>query len=209
MQDAMVNILDDLLDETLSKNEKVLYILEYLRTYSVFISSIKDSAFFPSLSRYFNELIALAVAENVYLKKILSEQNEDRIVKYSTELLDLRSFDIDVFVEIGLIGNQSVSEKKLIIEIARDFRALNILKKDIKDLKHDLSNRQQTLVTVFKAIGTDSFKKYILRIVKGYKNRIKTIFPGLECKENKVTMILRNFDAMIKREIEEIGELIE
>lgn len=208
MQDAMVNILDDLLDEILTKKEKVLYILEYLRAYSIFMSSIKDSTLFTPVSGYFNKLITLAIAEGVYLNKIRMGKNEDKMMKFAIELLDLRSLDIDVFIEIALVGSRLVEAGNLINEIGRNFRALNILKKDIKDITHDVLSNQETAVTIFNSMGRSLFKKYIFRILDHYEERKRMIFSSFKDKKSNTSVIMGNFNAMIEGEINQIKRLV-
>ena len=73
MVDAMINILDDLLDSNLDKQDKMLYILEYLRVFSIYNFSLPSLRVQKVMGNYFDKLITLAVAEFNYQEEIVNE----------------------------------------------------------------------------------------------------------------------------------------
>jgi len=167
--DAMINLLDDLLDENLTKEDKVLYIVEFLRCSSNFYSHVGDLNVTQKLGEYFNKLITLAVAENYLFKKIQSTRDFEEIVIYSSSLLMTRAMDIDVFIEIA--SGEVTSD---VLRAGRVFRAVNILKKDILDFDHDLENGNVgPLIFVYK--NRSDYKKYIARLVEDLESRFDQI----------------------------------
>ncbi len=167
--DAMINLLDDLLDENLTKEDKVLYIVEFLRCSSNFYSHVGDLNITQKLGEYFNKLITLAVAENYLFKKIQSTRDFEEIVIYSSSLLMTRAMDIDVFIEIA-----SGEVTSNVLRAGRGFRAVNILKKDILDFDHDMENGNiGPLIFVYK--NRTDYKKYIARLVENLESRFDQI----------------------------------
>ena len=139
--DAIVNILDDLLDEKMDKKEKTFYIIEFLRIFSLYNYEKPNNNIQIAMGRYFNKLITLAIAENHFINLLKKEKKERKIIEYSINYFNLRCLDIDIFNEIIFTDYKaSDNEKEKIRKIARIFRALNILKKDIKDIEYDLKN---------------------------------------------------------------------
>jgi len=199
--DAMVNILDDLLDENLTKEKKAFYVIEFLRIFSLFESKCPEK-FKKLFGFYIEKLITLAIAEQSYQKVIEKEKNFKKIIKYSAELLICRAMDIDVFVEIAQSKLGSLKkEAKKTKEISRVFRAMNILKKDIKDIKHDQKSGISTVITLIlnKKIH---FPFYIESLLKTLEERVEFASLGKHSK------IISNFYQMIQNEKNEIFSLL-
>jgi hypothetical protein len=175
--DAMINILDDLLDEDVAKKAKTLYILEYLRIFSLY-SKTKPNPFIQEcMFNYFNKLIMLAVFEGNVLKKVKEEKQTSKIIRYASKLLMIRAYDIDIFVEVVLDSLDIKKDREDILDIARAFRAINILKKDVIDIPYDLSHRQETLMTYLSQRKgfeySDFMKKLLDNFINGMKDKSK------------------------------------
>ncbi len=207
--DSMVNILDDLLDEQLKKEEKEGYVVEFLRIFSYFE---KNANFKMNkiMSLYINKLITLAVAEKFYQKFIENKKDIKKIVELSANLLVCRGMDIDIFLEIGILDKKIEHlGKKKIGEIARLFRALNILKKDIADIKHDQKNGQKTVVTIVLSKNKTEFRFFIIDLVDYLINiqneKIKYL---VKSKNKNLLKIAKKFEAMTQLEKKNILELL-
>jgi hypothetical protein len=168
--DSMINILDDLLDESLSRDVKVLYILEYLRVFSLYCDKTPGSSVELQMSQYFNKLITLAIAEKTFMNQVKKENKINNIVELSKDLLLIRAHDIDIFVEIVLDFGNFIIRKENLLPVARCFRAVNILKKDILDIQHDKKQKQETLMTYLSSKKSFDF----LNCLEELLNRIST-----------------------------------
>ncbi len=203
----MVNMLDDLLDESLEKKEKSEYVIEFLRIFSLFNKERPPERISDFLFQYFNKLITLAIAENFYQKEIKHEKDINKIVITSADLLICRGMDIDIFNEIALFGYKNHRTEKTIKDIARIFRAINILKKDIKDIEHDKKNKINTAVTLIYSRNDIDFSFYINSVLRLFTKKIRLILNRIDLNKNKKPSQftpIYNFDKMIKNDKKEI-----
>ena len=209
--DAMVNILDDLLDERLDKQAKTEYLLEFLRVFSVYNSECPSKKIQICLEEYFNKLITLAIAENFYQQRITQEQNINKIIKNSADLLICRGRDIDIFIEIALLEFKNQKAIPPIKEMSRMFRALNILKKDIKDIPHDQESNIETAVILVLSKDKINFSIYINNLLNLFSEKTNLIMKSIG-KSNKRPLHLLpiyNFNQMIQKEKKEILKIVQ
>ncbi len=205
--DAMVNILDDFLDENLSKEKKEIYIFEFLRIFSVYCQKTNQKVN-RLISFYINELITLAAVEKFYQENLLKEKNHQEINKKAINLLLSRGMDIDIFLQISFLNKRINSkETNKIKSIARIFRAINILKKDICDIDHDRENGMESVVTIILAKNKNKFKNHINDFINLLEERLQNQIKGLN-KENFSYEISKRFQQMIKKEKAEILKLV-
>lgn len=198
--DATINILDDLLDENLETNIKALYILELIRSLSLTHNQKYNKKIKQKIEDYFNKIISIAVLENFYKKILKEETNFNKIVEYSLQIYDCRSLDIDIYSEIPLIINKAKKQKE-IVKISRIFRAVNLIKKDLKDIKHDKENKIETTMTI--ALKKNLLKKLALELSNKYIERAIKI----EMKNENKT--IKNFFFMIEEEIIQIKKILQ
>ncbi len=202
--DVMVNILDDLFDEEFNQEEKALYILEFLRVFSLSNYSFPNRKIQAAIGRYFNKLITLALAENIYKNLIKQESDHEKIVKYSAELLLCRGMDIDIFNEIALANyDKNVDQIK---EIGRIFRAINILKKDIKDIDYDKENNMESIITNILDRDNIDFSKYITDLILYLSEKAYDIAKASNHHDDIIKTGIDGFMKMIKEMTEEIKE---
>ncbi len=189
--DAMVNILDDFYDEPLSKEQKQIYLIELLRVNSIINCKIPSLNLLADLGEYFDKLITLAIAENFILQQIKENLEFEFVISQGSSLLLTRAYDMDIFVQIAEHNN---TQNTLIYEF-RILRALNILKKDILDLRRDIETDQESIVTcVYQSdLPNES-------VLVGIANKI------LSQKKDKRAKLQRLSD-MINNEAEEIKSL--
>lgn len=207
--DTMVNILDDFLDEVLDKKTRVNYIIEFLRIFSTYESEC-PLKIHRSLKEYFEKLITLAVAEGFYQKQIAQEKDLNKIVKDSADLLICRGQDIDVFIEIALLNFKNRKAIPVIKKIGRIFRALNILKKDIKDIEHDQKNKIDTVVTLIFSRDDINFSVYIGNLLNFFIERVNLILKPISTeKKDSRFLPIYNFNQMIQKDKKEILKIIQ
>ena len=206
--DALINILDDFLDEKMDQKEKTFHVIEFLRAFSLYNQEQPKKNIQTAMEHYFNKLIALAIAEDHYKNFIKKEIRIERIIKYSIESYGIRSLDIDIFNEIALINYKTPNKKiEKIKKIGRIFRIVNIIKKDIEDIKYDARNNIETIITVMTRKKEYDFNKYILDLLDYCLNEAEKI--KLEkLTEKKFTIPINNFYRMIKRDQKEIKKSI-
>ncbi len=209
--DAMVNILDDLLDELLDKKEKSKYVIEFLRIFSIYNKEHPSKIISELFFEYLNKLIALAIAEDFYQKMISREENIDKIITSSVDLLICRGMDIDIFNKIALLENKGIKKKKVVEDMGRIFRAVNILKKDIKDIEHDEKNNIKTMITLVRSRRDINFLFYITGILDLFTKKVNLILNRVNLdldKDNPQFMPIYNFSEMIKEDQKEIQKFL-
>ncbi len=198
--DATINILDDLFDEKLETEIKALYILELLRSLTVTYNHKYNKKITEIMENYFNKIISIAVLESFYKELLEKETDFDKVVELSMQIYDCRSLDMDIYVELPLM-NKKLKNKKEIMEISRTFRAVNLIKKDITDLKHDEENQ------IYNGIRSADKKGFrnplILTLINFYEKR------AIQIKRKNNGKIIRNFFEMIEEENIKIKKSIE
>ncbi|MFC1678204.1 hypothetical protein ACFLZ9_00525 [Patescibacteria group bacterium] len=204
--DAMVNILDDFYDEKMSQDEKALYIIEYLRVFALYSNINPDKKIQKAVGLYFNKLITLAVAENIYLVQIKKEKALDKIIEYSAGLLLCRSMDIDIFNEVALVNYKDKKLANKTMLMGRIFRAINILKKDIVDIEYDKKNNLESVVThVFDKKGK-KFIQYIDGLVTHLFEYAKK--NHILVSKGTANIPLNNYFKLINKEVKEIKTIM-
>jgi hypothetical protein len=176
----MINILDDLFDEEMDKKEKTCYILEFLRTFSLYHQEQLQKKIEIDIGYYFNELISLAIAEKHYKEFIKKEKSINKIIEYSIKSHNIRSLDIDIFTQIALINYKTSSQKtKKIIEIARIFRAI--------------------IISIVANQKNCDFTKYISALLDYYSAQAQKIKLPNKSTDKKFSMPINNFYSMIEK----------
>jgi len=136
--DAYINLMDDLLDESFSREERALAISEVARIVSLRDKYITDNSMKNRISDYFNKIIFVAVSEQIFLKKMKNKEGED-FYKVAYDYFAGRSLDMDLFLEIPLHElKYKKNEIDEIVRVGRIFRTINLMKKDLIDLEHDI-----------------------------------------------------------------------
>lgn len=205
--DTMINILDDLLDEEMDKNEKTCYVVEFLRAFSLYHQKCPQKKIQIAMSHYFNKLITLAIAEGHYKNFIKKEMNMNKIIKYSIESYTIRSLDIDIFNQIALIDYKEPNQKtEKIKQIGRIFRAVNIIKKDIEDIEYDTKNNMESIISIIIKKECD-FAKYISALLNYYLAQAEKIKFNKQAEKNLVVPINNFYDITKKNKIEILKKL--
>lgn len=203
--DATVNMLDDLADEEIDKNQKILYIVEILRVISLYDLSNPGKEILENTGHYFNKLIVVPAIEQAYGKKISTEKQKEKIIKYSADLLLYRGGDIDIFNEIALSGERNKKAAEKIKKIGRIFRAANIFKKDVDDISYDQQAGLDSVVismTQRKDFDFSEYTKGVLEFLLVEAGKI--INSGGKAGKHK--KIMQNYYRMIEENNEAIKQ---
>ncbi len=201
--DALVNNLDDVLDETLDEQAKALYIVEIIKLLAMFNYQNADQRMRNSIAKFFNKLISIALLESFYYKMIKTSHNTKNPLEHVVPLYDCRSLDMDIFVEIPMIKLFGGANNEDVINAARCFRALNLLKKDIKDFQHDKEQGQSTIMTIFHT-DKSHMRSIIEAMVGHYLNKSRNFPGGGEFKD-----IIDNYKNMAESEAKEVSNATE
>lgn len=136
--DATINLMDDLLDETLSREERAFYLVELLRVLALRDNYPIEDEVKTRISNYFNKIIFVAISEQIFLEKMKDKEGED-FYKVAYDYFAGRSLDMDLFLEIPLHElKYKKNEIDEIVRVGRIFRTINLMKKDLIDLEHDI-----------------------------------------------------------------------
>jgi len=195
--DALVNNLDDLFDESLSKKERTFPIIEIFRTLGNFSRTELSPEERSVIGSYFDNIIVVATSEHHYYNFIKSvKEDVDKIIKYSIQLYDGRSLDMDVFVDLPAVKLQwSEADKKNLRKNARAYRALNLIKKDIEDYEHDKAQENESIITLLSE-DKEILKEVVNRLAQHYK-----FSSGNQTKDtNAVEIVMSNLNSMIGKE---------
>lgn len=200
--DAMINIFDDLFDENLEKYKKNYYLLEIFRMLANYHYQASNENLRFHMGNYFNKIIMIASLEKHFYNLITNEKMDDNLLKTTTHIYDIRSLDVDIFIEIPLLASDTIQFKDDVLKAARIHRALELLKKDILDIEHDIENGLETLFTIFWD-RKNYLKKLISKLINLYLERVKNI----TCSEYS-EIIVNNFILMSINEANKINEHI-
>lgn len=200
--DAIINILDDLLDENLEKQAKIFYIVEIIRTLANYHYQKSNEALRHCIGNYFNKCIMIALLEKHFYDLLRNTKENDYIIKYPTYIYDIRSLDIDVFIEIPLLASNTIQFKDDVLKVARTYRALELIKKDILDVEHDIDNGIDTIFTILWNRKNDLLSS-VSNLTELYLERTRKT-TGSEYSN----IIIDNFISMSENEAKEIKKHI-
>lgn len=200
--DAIINILDDLLDENLEKQAKIFYIVEIIRTLANYHYQKSNEALRHCIGNYFNKCIMIALLEKHFYDLLRNTKENDYIIKYPTYIYDIRSVDIDVFIEIPLLASNTIQFKDDVLKVARTYRALELIKKDILDVEHDIDNGIDTIFTILWNRKNDLLSS-VSNLTELYLERTRKT-TGSEYSN----IIIDNFISMSENEAKEIKKHI-
>lgn len=172
--DAIINLLDDLLDEMMEKEQKAAYILEIVRVLALF-NHLKAPPYFQQrIASYFNKCICIVIPEIVYKDKIKAATGFEERLGYSVQCYDAKSLVMDIFMELPLVelfGDDKRVED--LVALARTHRAIALIKKDYNDLAHDQKNQTETPLVLLSREGEEKLRMYLNALMKHYERRSK------------------------------------
>ncbi|MCK4702805.1 hypothetical protein KAT55_05560, partial [Candidatus Bathyarchaeota archaeon] len=99
--DAMINLLDDIYDEALGKEEMALYIVELIRTIANMNHLVEDRER-TAMEQYFNKILVIAFSEMHYRTRIKESVSYEEKLSSVIKCYEVKSTDMDVFIELPL-----------------------------------------------------------------------------------------------------------
>jgi hypothetical protein len=171
--DAMVNLLDDIYDETLTKEQKAIIVIELLRLIP-FVTKSHSEKIRLKISEYFNKILTVAITESIYRDLIEGTNDFKEKLKYGIDCYNCKSKDIDLFIELPLL-KLGINEKSIrnMIKIFNIHRALSIIFKDLKDINHDYQN--QTYTPIMLLAETEKDLNYLNHIINYYNESLNNL----------------------------------
>lgn len=172
MIDAKINLLDDLLDEVMNKDEKAYYIIELIKLEAK-INQIEISLEIKkSISKYFSKILSIAITEEIYKEKIKNSNNFDDRLSFAVDCYNFKSLDMDIYFELPLMKN-NFNRKQIdeIIFFTRISRALSLVYKDFLDLEHDQKNKTETPLLILYTEEKQKIYVYLKKIIARYKEK--------------------------------------
>ena len=167
--DAMINLLDDLYDEILSKDDLTHYVIEVLRILALFTPQKLTTHQQEHVTTYFTKILSIALLESIYIHKIHLASNSAEKIEYVIECYEIKSRDLDIFLELPLLEfdiRPKILEK--IVSFGHIYRALSIIIKDINDLDHDLKHHIKTPMVLLSQDTEKCFREQIDAVLNQY-----------------------------------------
>ena len=122
------------------------------------------------ISEYFNKILCVAIPEIIYKGKIKNTSDFEKRLDYSIGCYDCKSLDMDIFVELPLIklydNDREIDD---IVSLTRIHRAICLIKKDFRDLEHDIENETETPLIILFGEGKENLKRYMGRMFEHYE----------------------------------------
>ncbi len=170
--DAIINLLDDLLDELLAEEQKAAYILEFVRVLALFNHLHVPPEYQERIADYFNKCIGIVVAEIVYREKMKATDDFGDRLSYALQCYDAKSLDMDVFMELPLVELlESAQMVDDLVAFTRIHRAVALIRKDFHDLSHDKENHTETPIVLLSYEGREALGRYMEAMIAHYAAR--------------------------------------
>ncbi|MHA1795897.1 MAG: hypothetical protein ACTSUK_07285, partial [Promethearchaeota archaeon] len=174
--DAIVNLFDDLIDEKMDKAQQQITLLELIRVLSQFECASLPVIIRERIAFFLNKGIVIAISENTFLSRLAQIQDFDEQLKSGIQIYDCRSIDIDIFLGIPLLWKDENFEIKPILTLARNYRALSLLQKDLHDLSYDNINGSHTPISIISAkMNGNGLNNYVHKWATYYFDKCKNM----------------------------------
>lgn len=197
--DAMINLLDDLLDEIMEKEQTAMYILEIVRIFAIFNQLEAPPQLQRKIASYFNKCIGIVIPEIIYKEKIKAAEDFEQKVGISFQCYNAKSMVMDIFMELPLIELFDDRNVDKIVEFARIHRAVALINKDFNDLEHDKFNETETPLVLLSYEGEENLKRYMLTLMELYQKRAAK-FISSETRDFE--KIISNIQSLVAQEID-------
>lgn len=195
--DAMINLLDDMYDENLTKEDVGLYVIELIRLLSNINRQKLSDIEREKISEYFIKILGIAIVESKYRDKIKNSNHFSEVIKYSIECYDCKSMDFDIFIELPLLKmdvNPRVQDH--IVSLGEVYRAISIILKDIKDIEHDTQNNIETPIVILSRSKNISLQNYVDALIRRYRQKASE--NPLEKASEIESSIINNIQRLIQ-----------
>ena len=173
--DAVINLLDDVYDEAMGKDEMSLYIVELISAISKMGSLISEEDR-DTVEAYFQKILVIAFSELLLRDRIAESSSHEERLSHVTRCYAIKSMDMDAFIELPLrakgFDEESVSRW---VELGRVHRAISIIVKDLDDLEHDRRVGEQTPVVIL-CQGSDAPCMVLDDCVKHFEEEAENVW---------------------------------
>lgn len=184
--DAMINLLDDIYDEALGKEEMALYIVELIRTIANMNHLVEDEKR-ATMERYFNKILVIAFSEMYYRTRIKESVSYEEKLLSVIKCYEVKSTDMDVFIELPLrakgLDDETTSRYTL---LGRVHRAVSIIVKDLDDLEHDVEAGEETPVVLLFRESDGSAKRVLDDCVKHFEDMAEGVWKRVPAGHREV-----------------------
>ncbi len=203
--DAIVNLLDDILDELMEKDERALHVVEIAKVLTaLFMDEMLDRNIMKLYSEYFSKILCVAVSEMHYSKKMQNAEKKDELIQHAISCYNYRAYDVDIFFELPMYALYGEIDRN-IVELGRTFRSANLIVKDYFDIDHDLKNKTMTPLTVVKLRDDVDLEKHVCEILDYYLIKSDEIFKRVKKeKQQNLHEIAETILNMIEREADKL-----
>lgn len=197
--DAIINLLDELLDEILLVEQKAVYILEMVRVLSLLNHLEAPPRFQRRIASYFNKCICIVIPEVLYKDKIRAASSFDERLEYSIHCYDAKSLDMDVFMELPLVELYGEDERvDALVSSARIHRAVALINKDYRDLQHDRENDTETPLVLLAAEGEEQLRVYLNAMMGHYEGKSHAL---VHSEDNDFSNLMSNIRTLVTQEL--------
>ena len=184
--DAMINLLDDIYDEALGKEEMALYIVELIRTIANMNHLVEDGER-TAMERYFNKILVIAFSEMHYRTRIKESVSYEEKLSSVIKCYEVKSTDMDVFIELPLrakgLDDETTSRYT---RLGRVHRAVSIIVKDLDDLEHDVEAGEETPVVLLFRESDGSAKRVLDDCVKHFEDMAEGVWKRVPAGHREV-----------------------
>jgi len=199
--DAIVNLFDDILDELMEKDERALHVVEIAKVLTaLFMDETFDRDIMNLYSEYFSKILCVAVSEMHYSKKMKNAEKVEELLHYAISCYNYRAYDVDIFFEIPMLALYGKIDGR-IMDLARIFRAVNLIVKDWNDLEHDLKNETLTPAVIIVTKHPEKAKNCIMDMLEHYHSKINRILERINSDDSMYLPALK-IGEMVNAEIE-------
>ncbi len=184
--DAMINLLDDIYDEALGKEEMALYIVELIRTIANMNHLVEDGER-TAMERYFNKILVIAFSEMHYRTRIKESVSYEEKLSSVIKCYEVKSTDMDVFIELPLRAKGLDDETtSMYTRLGRVHRAVSIIVKDLDDLEHDVEAGEETPVVLLFRERDGSAKRALDDCVKHFEDMAEGVWKRVPAGHREV-----------------------
>ena len=195
--DAMINLLDDIYDEALGKEEMALYIVELIRTIAN-MNHLLEEGKRAMMEQYFNKILVIAFSEMHYRTGIKESVSYEEKLSNVIRCYDVKSTDMDVFIELPLRAMGLDDETTpMYTRMGRVHRAVSIIVKDLDDLEHDVEAGEETPVVLLFRDRDGSAKRILDDCVKHFEDVAEGVWEEIPTVHREVGEELYHMTAAV------------
>jgi hypothetical protein len=184
--DAMINLLDDIYDEALGKEEMAIYMVELIRTIANMNHLVEDGER-ATMEQYFNKILVIAFSEMHYRTRIKKSVSREEKLSTVIKCYEVKSTDMDLFIELPLrakgLDNETTSKYT---QLGRVHRAVSIIVKDLEDLEHDIETGEETPAVLLFRDRDGSAKRILDDCVKHFEDVAEGVWEKIPAGHREV-----------------------